>query len=107
MIIESPSAIAGVHIAEKLGIPYFAAFPFPWYQTSVYADPLVAPKKRSGALYNLWTYKVIEHIFRNFYTPYINSWRTKTLELVRLKKQLKHCDQLRFTLLFAPAFFSR
>lgn len=83
MIIESPSAVAGLHIAEKLGVPYFSAFPFPWHQTSVYAAPLVAPKHKHGATYNLWTYKVLEHIFRNFYTPYINSWRENTLEMVQ------------------------
>ncbi|KAJ8128975.1 hypothetical protein O1611_g4656 [Lasiodiplodia mahajangana] len=30
LLIESPSAMAGIHIAEALNIPYFRAFTMPW-----------------------------------------------------------------------------
>jgi hypothetical protein len=30
VLLESPSAMAGVHIAEALGIPYFRTFTMPW-----------------------------------------------------------------------------
>jgi sterol 3beta-glucosyltransferase len=33
ILIESPSAMAGYHIAEALGIPYFRAFTMTWTRT--------------------------------------------------------------------------
>ena len=36
LIIESPSAMGGLHIAEGLGVPYFRAFTMPWTRTRAY-----------------------------------------------------------------------
>lgn len=36
VLIESPSTMSGVHIAEALQIPYFRAFTMPWTRTSAY-----------------------------------------------------------------------
>ena len=33
VLVESPSAMAGYHIAEALRIPYFRAFTMPWSRT--------------------------------------------------------------------------
>lgn len=33
VLVESPSAMAGYHIAEALGIPYFRAFTMTWSRT--------------------------------------------------------------------------
>ena len=33
VLIESPSAMGGYHIAEALGIPYFRAFTMTWTRT--------------------------------------------------------------------------
>lgn len=37
VLIESPSAMAGYHIAEALGIPYFKAFTMTWSRTRFYS----------------------------------------------------------------------
>jgi sterol 3beta-glucosyltransferase len=36
LLIESPSAMGGIHIAEALRIPYFRAFTMPWTRTRAY-----------------------------------------------------------------------
>jgi sterol 3beta-glucosyltransferase len=36
LLIESPSAMGGMHIAEALRIPYFRAFTMPWTRTRAY-----------------------------------------------------------------------
>jgi sterol 3beta-glucosyltransferase len=36
LLIESPSAMGGVHIAEALQIPYYRAFTMPWVRTRAY-----------------------------------------------------------------------
>lgn len=36
ILIESPSTMAGIHVAEALNIPYFRAFTMPWTTTSTY-----------------------------------------------------------------------
>lgn len=33
VLVESPSAMSGYHIAEALGIPYFRAFTMTWTRT--------------------------------------------------------------------------
>jgi sterol 3beta-glucosyltransferase len=47
VLIESPSAMAGIHIAERLQIPYFRAFTMPWTRTSAYpqVSPLVLKRR--------------------------------------------------------------
>jgi hypothetical protein len=40
VLIESPSAMGGYHIAEALGIPYFRAFTMTWTRTR-YVESLV------------------------------------------------------------------
>ena len=36
LLIESPSAMGGIHIAEALRIPYYRAFTMPWTRTRAY-----------------------------------------------------------------------
>ncbi|POW13487.1 hypothetical protein PSTT_03729, partial [Puccinia striiformis] len=39
VLIESPTAMMGIHVAESMRIPYFRAFTMPWTPTSVYPHP--------------------------------------------------------------------
>lgn len=36
VLIESPSAMGGLHIAEALAIPYFRAFTMTWTRTRLF-----------------------------------------------------------------------
>ena len=43
VLVESPSAMGGLHIAEALRIPYFRAFTMPWTRTRAYPHAFAVP----------------------------------------------------------------
>ena len=52
VLIESPSAMAGIHIAEALGIPYYRAFTMTWTRTRAYPHAFAVPDHKMGGGYN-------------------------------------------------------
>lgn len=81
VLIESPSAMAGIHIAEKLCIPYFRAFGMPWTRTRAYPHAFMMPERKMGGAYNLVTYVLFDSVFWKFTAHQVNRWRNKTLGL--------------------------
>ncbi|KAK1986067.1 glycosyltransferase family 28 domain-containing protein [Colletotrichum cereale] len=81
LLIESPSAMAGIHIAEKLSIPYFRAFTMPWTRTRAYPHAFVMPEYKMGGAYNYMTYVMFDNIFWKATAHQINRWRNNTLKL--------------------------
>ncbi|KAI1295083.1 Sterol 3-beta-glucosyltransferase [Mortierella claussenii] len=79
VIIESPSAMAGIHIAEALNVPYFRAFPFPWTRTRAFPHPFAVPERNLGRGYNYMSYAMIEQVFWKGISSQVNRWRKKTL----------------------------
>ncbi|KAF8480636.1 hypothetical protein JB92DRAFT_3040487 [Gautieria morchelliformis] len=70
VLIESPPAMAGVHIAEALNIPYFRAFTMPWSRTVQYPHPFISPP-----------YVLFDNVFWLGTSGQINRWRKKYLGL--------------------------
>ncbi|CAK7237927.1 Sterol 3-beta-glucosyltransferase [Sporothrix eucalyptigena] len=81
LLIESPSAMAGIHIAEKLQIPYFRAFTMPWTRTRAYPHAFLMPERKMGGAYNQFSYTMFEAVFWKATASQINRWRNKTLGL--------------------------
>ena len=81
LLIESPSAMAGIHIAEALSIPYFRAFTMPWTRTRAYPHAFAVPEKKLGGQYNYLTYIAFDNIFWKATAGQINRWRKKELGL--------------------------
>lgn len=79
LLIESPSAMAGVHIAEGLGIPYFRAFTMPWTRTHAYPHAFIVPDSNLGGSYNYMTYVMFENMMWRGTSHQINKWRKKTI----------------------------
>lgn len=52
ILIESPSAMAGLHIAEALRIPYYRAFTMTWTRTRAYPHAFAVPDHKMGGGYN-------------------------------------------------------
>lgn len=46
VLVESPSAMGGYHIAEALGIPYFRAFTMTWTRTRAYPHAFAVPERK-------------------------------------------------------------
>ena len=81
LLIESPSAMAGAHIAEALGIPYFKAFTMPWTRTRAYPHAFAIPAHKKGGTYNELSYFLFDQIFWKAIAGQVNRWRKKELGL--------------------------
>ena len=81
LLIESPSAMAGIHIAEALGIPYFRAFTMPWTRTRAYPHAFAVPERKMGGAYNYMTYVMFDNVFWKAIAGQVNRWRKNELGL--------------------------
>ncbi|KZT52776.1 glycosyltransferase family 1 protein [Calocera cornea HHB12733] len=81
VLVESPSAMAGIHIAEALGIPYFRAFTMPWSRTRAYPHAFAVPDRKMGGSYNYMTYVMFDQVFWRAISGQINRWRRHTLNI--------------------------
>jgi sterol 3beta-glucosyltransferase len=81
VLIESPSAMAGIHIAEALQIPYFRAFTMPWTRTRAYPHAFAVPEHKMGGAYNYFTYVMFDNVFWKAIAGQVNRWRKKELGL--------------------------
>ncbi|KEP53307.1 UDP-glucose:sterol glycosyltransferase [Rhizoctonia solani 123E] len=81
VLIESPSAMAGIHIAEALKIPYFRAFTMPWTRTRAYPHAFAVPERKMGGSYNYMTYVMFDQVFWRGISGQVNRWRRQTLRL--------------------------
>jgi sterol 3beta-glucosyltransferase len=56
LLIESPSALIGLHIAQSLNIPYYRAFTMPWTMTGAYPHAMLAMCDTWGSWLNRMRY---------------------------------------------------
>ncbi|KAI1266954.1 glycosyltransferase family 1 protein [Xylariaceae sp. FL1019] len=103
LLIESPSAMAGIHIAEALSIPYFRAFTMPWTRTRAYPHAFVVPDHKMGGSYNYVTYLMFENIFWKATAYQINRWRNKVLGLPNTSLEKMKVNKVPFLYNFSPA----
>ncbi|KAG8748068.1 Sterol 3-beta-glucosyltransferase [Ceratobasidium sp. 414] len=81
VLIESPSAMAGIHIAEAMKIPYFRAFTMPWTRTRAYPHAFAVPEHKMGGSYNYMSYVMFDQVFWRGISGQVNRWRKHTLKL--------------------------
>ncbi|KAG8955650.1 hypothetical protein FRC04_007641 [Tulasnella sp. 424] len=98
VLIESPSAMAGVHIAEALKIPYFRAFTMPWSRTAEYPHAFISPPDFVAGSFNFSTYVLFDNVFWRATAPQINPWRKKHLGLP--STDLEHLAQTKIPFLY-------
>ncbi|EIW72673.1 hypothetical protein TREMEDRAFT_41904 [Tremella mesenterica DSM 1558] len=79
LLIESPSAMGGIHIAEALRIPYYRAFTMPWTRTRAYPHAFAVPDHKRGGSYNYMTYTMFDQVFWRAIASQVNKWRKNTL----------------------------
>ncbi|MEW6379212.1 MAG: glycosyltransferase [bacterium] len=80
-IIFSPTAKAGYHLAEKLGVPCFMAPLQPISRTRAFPSLLMPPGLRLGGTFNLLTHILFEQFFWQLFRQQFNQWRQETLNL--------------------------
>lgn len=103
LLIESPSAMAGIHIAEKLGIPYYRAFTMPWTRTRAYPHAFIMPEHKMGGAYNYMTYVMFDNIFWKATAYQVNRWRNKTLGLPNTSLEKMQPNKVPFLYNFSPS----
>ena len=102
LIIESPSAMAGIHIAEALGIPYFRAFTMPWTRTRAYPHAFIMPPQKMGGAYNYVTYVMFDNVFWKATAHQVNRWRNNVLGLPNTSLEKMQPNKVPFLYNFSP-----
>lgn len=102
ILIESPSAMAGIHIAEALGIPYFRAFTMPWTRTRAYPHAFAVPEHKMGGAYNYITYVMFDNVFWKAIAGQVNRWRKRELGLSRTNLEKLQPNKVPFLYNFSP-----
>lgn len=92
-IIYHPKAIAGYHMAEKLGIPGFMTLLFPLYVPTAMQPASGFPNLKIGGWYNKLTYRLVPLLAQSSFQGIVNQWRRNTLGL--LKRSLFANDLIR------------
>jgi sterol 3beta-glucosyltransferase len=103
ILIESPSAMAGIHIAEALAIPYFRAFTMPWTRTRAYPHAFAVPEHKMGGAYNYLSYVMFDNVFWKAIAGQVNRWRKKELELPRTSLEKMQTNKVPFLYNFSPS----
>lgn len=103
LLIESPSAMAGIHIAEALGIPYFRAFTMPWTRTRAYPHAFVMPEHKMGGAYNYVTYVMFDNVFWKATASQVNRWRRNLLGLPSTNLEKMQPNKVPFLYNFSPS----
>ncbi|KAK0625174.1 glycosyltransferase family 1 protein [Bombardia bombarda] len=102
LLIESPSAMAGIHIAEALGIPYFRAFTMPWTRTRAYPHAFIMPGQKMGGAYNYVTYVMFDNVFWKATAHQVNRWRNNYLGLPNTNLEKMQTNKVPFLYNFSP-----
>lgn len=105
ILIESPSAMGGIHIAEALGIPYMRAFTMPWTRTRAYPHAFVVPDHKRGGSYNFLTHVMFENVFWKGISGQVNRWRNDVLGLPRTNLVKLQQSRVPFLYNISPTMF--
>ena len=103
LLVESPSAMAGVHIAEALQIPYFRAFTMPWTRTRAYPHAFAVPEHKLGGAYNYITYIMFDNVFWKAIAGQVNRWRKRDLGLRSTNLDKMQPNKIPFLYNFSPS----
>lgn len=102
LLIESPSAMAGIHIAEALRIPYFRGFTMPWSRTRAYPHAFAVPENRMGGGYNKITYVMFDTVFWKAIAGQVNRWRNNELGLKATNLEKMQQNKVPFLYNYSP-----
>lgn len=103
VLLESPSAFAGIHIAEALHIPYFRSFTMPWTRTQSYPQAFMVSSIDMGPSFNYSTYVLYDNIIWRATSGQINRWRKKSLKLPATDQSSLSISKVPFLYNFSPA----
>ena len=111
-VIANPPCIGHIHVCEALAIPLHIMFPQPWYYgTKSFPHPF------SGMSYdvsnigkaNFASYQMFESVMAAALGPFVNSWRTHTLHLPKVTRNMMFANpivscSIPFSAMWSPSF---
>ncbi|KAF5314999.1 hypothetical protein D9619_007125 [Psilocybe cf. subviscida] len=97
VLLESPSAMAGVHIAEALNIPYFRTFTMPWTKTTEFPHAFLSTSVESPT-FNAASYVLYGNVIWAATSNQINRWRRNLLKLENT--DMGHLAQSKITFIY-------
>lgn len=103
ILIESPSAMAGIHIAEALYIPYFRAFTMPWTRTRAYPHAFMTADRNMGGFFNYLSYGLFDNTMWQLSSRQINKWRANLLNLPATSLDKMQPNKVPFLYNFSPS----
>lgn len=103
VLIESPSAMGGIHIAEALQIPYFRVMAMPWTRTRAYPHAFMVPDVKKSGAYNYMTYVLFDTFFWKGISGQVNKWRQNTLHIEKTNLDLLQQSKVPFLYNVSPA----
>ncbi|TRM60133.1 glycosyltransferase family 1 protein [Schizophyllum amplum] len=103
VLIESPSAMGGLHIAEALKIPYYRAFTMTWSRTRAYPHAFAVPERKMGGGYNYMSYVMFDQVFWRAISGQINRWRRKMLNIEGTNLDKMEPHKVPFLYNFSPS----
>ncbi|KAK7976596.1 hypothetical protein PG989_015059 [Apiospora arundinis] len=103
ILIESPSAMAGIHIAEALYIPYFRAFTMPWTRTRAYPHAFMTADRNMGGFFNYLSYGLFDNTMWQLSSRQINKWRANFLHLPATSLDKMQPNKVPFVYNFSPS----
>ena len=81
IICNSVAMVAGYHIAEKLGVPYYTVSQQPWSRTRAFPSMYAPGGLSLGGTYNWLTHVLVERLLWGAFQRPVNRWRRETLGL--------------------------
>ncbi|KAK8041344.1 Sterol 3-beta-glucosyltransferase [Apiospora phragmitis] len=103
ILIESPSAMAGIHIAEAVYIPYFRAFTMPWTRTRAYPHAFMTADRNMGGFFNYLSYSLFDNTMWQLSSRQINKWRANFLNLPATNIDKMAPNKVPFVYNFSPS----
>lgn len=114
-VIANPPCLGHIHVCEALAIPLHIMFPQPWYYgTKSFPHPF------SGMSYdvsnvgkgNYASYQMFESVMAAALGPFINSWRTHTLHLPKVTRNMMFANpivscRIPFSAMWSPSFLPK
>ncbi|KIY50979.1 UDP-Glycosyltransferase/glycogen phosphorylase [Fistulina hepatica ATCC 64428] len=97
VLLESPSTMAGVHIAEALKIPYFRTFTMPWTRTTAFPHPFLSPPVDSPR------FNSGSNVMWAATSGQINRWRRSTMNIESTTTAKLAQEKIPFIYNFSPA----
>ncbi|PLW48546.1 hypothetical protein PCANC_12200 [Puccinia coronata f. sp. avenae] len=103
LLIESPSTMVGVHVAQGRNIPYIRAFTMPWTKTASYPHAMTAMRQNWGGWVNKLSYKLFDRLTWLLIRDKVNLWREKQLGLQSTTLAELRLSEVPFLYNFSPS----